>query len=280
MKKLLLLIGVLLSTGCATFQLSTLNHESPYSIEGSDVEVQVIDNEFQLRRLLRDDFRFRYDFAQYAMRQPMFWHYNNRFFNYRLSNRYSWFNGHQMGYMNASQMWNNWLWGYPNNYGMGWSYSWNNNSWNNWGSPFGNNVGWNGWGNGYGHNGWHQIYGRQQNVSYNVGRRGSNSMSQSDRQGIAAMIETSKRNKLKPRVNVDNKIIPIINNNNNNTRPTFNNTRPRINNSRPTFNNTKPVINNTRPRVNNSRPIINRTTPTRTNSKPSRNNTTNNRRKN
>ena len=49
MKKLLL---VLLLTGCASFQVSTLNHDPIYSIEGSDAEITVINNEFELQRLL------------------------------------------------------------------------------------------------------------------------------------------------------------------------------------------------------------------------------------
>ena len=58
MKKLLFL--VLLLSSCATFQFSTLNHDPIYSIEGSDVEVKVIKNDFELARLLRNDFQFRF----------------------------------------------------------------------------------------------------------------------------------------------------------------------------------------------------------------------------
>ena len=55
MKNSLLLL-ILLFTGCASFQISTLNHDPIYSIEGSDAEITVINNEFELQRLLRDDF--------------------------------------------------------------------------------------------------------------------------------------------------------------------------------------------------------------------------------
>ena len=48
MKNLLILLVLLLS-GCASFQVSTINHDPIYSIEGSDVEVVVINNEFELR---------------------------------------------------------------------------------------------------------------------------------------------------------------------------------------------------------------------------------------
>ena len=57
-------------SGCASFQVSTLNYDPIYDTEGNEIEVNVINNEFELDRLLRTDFKFRYDFAQYAMRQP------------------------------------------------------------------------------------------------------------------------------------------------------------------------------------------------------------------
>jgi len=74
MKKSLFLVLVTLLTGCASFQVSTLNHDPIYVIEGSDAEITVIDNEFELQRLLRTDFNFRYDFAQYALRHPSDYH--------------------------------------------------------------------------------------------------------------------------------------------------------------------------------------------------------------
>jgi hypothetical protein len=136
MKKLLSLLLILLM-GCATFQVSTLDHTPIYVVESIDTKIRVIDNEFELHRLLKTDFNFRYDFAQYVIRQPIGWHYNNRFPNYRVFNRYSWFNGHLLGYMDASEMWNSWLWGYPYNYGVGWSYNWDYNRWlsNSWNHP-------------------------------------------------------------------------------------------------------------------------------------------------
>ena len=161
MNKSLLLLLILLLTGCASFQVSTLNHDPIYSIEGSDAEITVIDNEFELRNLLRTDFNFRYDFAQYAISQPRSFDWNNRV----LGNRYSFYNP----YYSRTQMWNDWVWGYNWNsphrwspfgydrwgynnygYGIGWSYSWNNRRWssNQWGNPYG----WNnyyGWNNGF-----------------------------------------------------------------------------------------------------------------------------------
>ena len=172
--KLICIIVLALSlNSCATFHLSTLNHDPVYTIEGSDVEIDVIDNEFELARLLRTDFRFRYDYAQYAMRQPITWHYQNRFvrLNTRyLGNVYGQYNRYY-SYQNSWNMWNDWLWNYPYGNGIGWSYSWGNNHWsnNNWNSPYG----WNnyyGWGNGYG---WNQTH------PYMYGRRGSRGRSNS-----------------------------------------------------------------------------------------------------
>jgi len=179
MNKSLFLLLVLLLTGCASFQVSTLNHDPIYAIEGSDAEITVIDNEFELQRLLRTDFNFRYDFAQYAISQPRSFDWNNRV----LGNRYSFYNP----YYSRSQMWNDWVWGYNWNsphrwspfgydrwgynnygYGIGWSYSWNNRRWssNQWGNPYG-------WNNYYGwNNGFYNRY-KGTNVAYHRGRRGN-----------------------------------------------------------------------------------------------------------
>ena len=100
MNKSLFLLLVLLLTGCASFQVSTLNHDPIYAIEGSDAEVTVIDNEFELRNLLRTDFNFRYNFAQYAISQPRSFDWNNRRWSsnqwgnpYGWNNYYGWNNG-------------------------------------------------------------------------------------------------------------------------------------------------------------------------------------------
>ena len=267
MKNLKLLFLGLLFTGCASFHLSTLNHDPIYDtvlIVPTDVQVDTL-TVSQLRWKLRTDFRFRYDFAQYALSQPRSFDWNNRV----LGNRYNVYNPYYgFGYSNywsRDMMWNDWVWGYPYGNGIGWSYSWGNNSWssNHWNSPYG----WNnyyGWGNGYGwnNNGWNRGYRNGSNVSYNIGRRGS-TMSIRDRIGQGAMIESSKRenrvieeekivllaNKLRKRVN--NKNIKVYNNPNN---PNINNnSKPRVyvrpsNNSN---NNTPPRIY-TRPPVNNS----------------------------
>ena len=272
--KNLLLVLVLLLSGCASSQFITSNQDPIYGIEGSDVEVIVIKNEFELARLLRNDFNFRYDFAQYALSQPQSfdWRFNRYNYNRRY-NRYSRFNpymGYSYSHWDRNQMWNNWVWGYPYGNGIGWSYSWNNNSWssnswNNWGSPFNNNIGWNGWNNGYGYNAWHQIYGRQQNIANVSGRR----MSSSDRRGIAAMGNSRISTTVKNNRVLNNNTKPVRNN----TKPIRNNVKPVRNNNRPVYNNNIPVINNNRPNTN-SRPIIrNNTKSTRNNVRSTKSNT-------
>jgi len=275
MKKLLLVLVLSLS-GCATFQFSTLNHDPIYDTvlvvpEGTQIDTL---NSRQLQWKLRTDFNFRYDFAQYALSQPQSfdWKFNrmNRFMGF---NRYGWNSGYYnngWGYSNMwnrSQMWNDWVWGYPYGNGMGWS------SWNNYGMyGYGNYHNWN---NGYGYNnGFYNRY-RGTNVAYHTGRR----MSPSDRRGIGAMgnsrIATNIQNNRvvinsKPRINVEetklqkivtnlrrkiinpniknvnNRIIPIKNNNNNNSKPRIY-VRPNNNSN----NNNPPRIYN-RPPVNNS----------------------------
>lgn len=221
MKKILLLL-LLTLTGCASFQVSTLNHDPIYSIEGSDAEITVINNEFELQHLLRTDFNFRYDFAQYALRQPISFDWRfNRFNRYNYWNPYMGYNY----YWNRDQMWNDWVWGYPYGNGIGWSYSWNNRRWSS--NQWGNSYGWNnyyGWNNGF-----YNRY-RGTNVAYHTGRRGNTrtntrTINRRTVNNNRVVINTPKRDviKNKPRV-IKNKPRVVINN-----KPRINNPRPRIN---------------------------------------------------
>ncbi len=147
MRNFLGILATLLITSCGTFQLSTINYDPIYASNGNPIDVTVIHNEWEFDRLLRTDFRFRYNYAQYAISQPISFDWHNRYNRYNYHNQYSWGYG---PYWNRDQMWMDWVWGYPYGNGMGWSYSWGNNSWssNYWNSPYG----WNnhyGWGNGY-----------------------------------------------------------------------------------------------------------------------------------
>ena len=169
MKKSLLLLLVLLLAGCSsTWHVSTTGHDPIYSIEGSDAEIVVINNEFELQRLLRTDINFRFDFAQYALSQPTSFDWNNRI----LGNRYNRYNPYwgYGSYWNRDQMWNDWVWGFtphrwsPFGYDRwgynNWGYAWNNYGWNN--------YGWNNWN-------YYTNYNRAWNTTNTYGRRGINS---------------------------------------------------------------------------------------------------------
>ena len=273
MKKLILFIGLLL-TGCSTtWHVSTTGHDPIYDTVlevPADVQIDTLSYR-QLQWKLRTDFNFRYDFAQYALSQPRSFDWNNRI----LGNRYNFYNPYwSYSYSwNRDMMWNDWVWGY-NSYPM-WSpfrydrwgynhYGWNNYGWNSWGwnGYYGNSWGWRQQMNDYA---WHHR--NRTNTAYVVGRRSS--MSQSDRQGIAAMIETSNRNN--SRVNVKEEKIDLIVNkirkrvNNNNIRVYNNPNNPNLNNnSKPRVyvrpnnnsNNNNPPRIYTRPSSNNSTSTI------------------------
>jgi len=224
MKKSMFLLLVLLLTGCATFQVSTLNHDPIYTIEGSDAEINVINNEFELQRLLRTDFNFRFDFAQYALRQPRSFDWNNRV----LGNRYNYYSPYGFGYnyyWNRTQMWNDWVWGFPYYQLHSWSYwGYNYYNWNNHLNP--------NWGRSY------------------VNSNRKNTTIIRDRRAHASMIQSTKRTRVvtnKPRIRTKPRI-------NYNTKPVIVNRRPSSNNnSRPIFNNSRPVINNNSRSNNNNR---------------------------
>ena len=270
MKNSLILL-ILLFTGCASFQVSTLNHDPIYSIEGSDAEITVVNNEFELQRLLRNDFHFRYNFAQYAKSQPRSFDWNNRilrnsrfdiFNRFNRFNRYNWNNGWgYSSYWNRDQMWDDWLWGFSYGGGIGWSYSWNNNSWssNYWNSPYG-------WNNYYG---WNNGYPRS-NVAHHSGRRGTSNISSriavnrnkprgSNQVNLDELAIKIKKRGFKNVVISNSPNIVIQNNTNNNSKPiriykqpnnnSNNNTPPRIY-TRPSSNTNKST---TRPSSNVSR---------------------------
>jgi len=201
------LLFLLLFTSCGVgFQYTTLNHAD--HIDGiyssNDYTVDTL-NEFQFRNKLRNDFNFRYDFAQYALSQPE--SFDWRFNRYNRFNRYSRFNPY-MGYSyspwNRSQMWNDWVWGYPYSNGIGWSYSWNNNRWpsNSWNSPYD-------WNNYYG---WNIGY-RRSNVVYHTNRRGRSININSRRVISQRVITTTPPRKVvtpKPRRIIRNNNTPVI----------------------------------------------------------------------
>ena len=141
MRNILTLLFVLLLSSCGTtYQLSTLNHDPIYDNNGNVVDVTVIDNEFQLARKFRTDDTFRWNFAQYAMRQDLRWNYdfywNNRMYRSPYASPFDF-------YWDSHNYWWNWASNSPFNMGF-----------NHW-DPFGfNNYGWGSryYGYGYGLN--------------------------------------------------------------------------------------------------------------------------------
>lgn len=180
---LLILLGLLLTSCGATYQLSTINHEPEYI---DDIRVDVIENEFELNRKLRFDSQFRWDFARYAQSQDLRWHYDfyftNRMYRSPFASPFDF-------YWHSTEYWWNWSNNYP--FGFGFNH-WNRfgfyYGYNRW-SPFGydrwgynNTWGWN-YGYGYGFNdwGWRNRMNdyawenrNKRNVAYVNGRRGSN----------------------------------------------------------------------------------------------------------
>ena len=298
MRNILTLLFVLLLSSCGTtYQLSTLNHDPIYDNNGNVVDVTVIDNEFQLARKFRTDDTFRWNFAQYAMRQDLRWNYdfywNNRMYRSPYASPFDF-------YWDSHNYWWNWASNSPfnmgfnhwdpfgfNNYGIGWSYSWNNRRWssNQWGNPYG-------WNNYYGwNNGFYNRY-RGTNVAYHTGRR-SSTMSVRDRRGNAAMIQSTKVKRRiinNPDVVIDREVIKLKRNNpnirvyenpnnvpnnviirNNNNKPVRNYNRPENNtrnsNNNIRNNNSRPPRTSTPPRSSSPRPVISRPT-TRSSSPP------------
>jgi len=252
------IVGLLFLTlcSCSSYRLSTLHHDPVYGDEVVYLEIpegtkiDTINSFSKLRWKLRNDFNFRWDFANYAMNQPYSFYWNNPMLEgiWRPYNRFD-------IYLHSNWFWNDWAFNYPFNYGWGynswyspWHNGWNRpyRPWNNWGyswynGPFNNsgyNIVWNS--------------SRRNNIAYINGPRGS-------RNNIIAnnnIENTIVRRYNKPRNNVNvidnvvnelrenfNKPIRVynnpnnvnINNNNNNIRvkPNNNNNivKPNNNNS-------------------------------------------------
>ena len=280
MRNILTLLFVLLLSSCGTtYQLSTLNHDPIYDNNKKEIQINVIDNEFELARKFRTDDKFRWDFAQFAMRQDMRWNYdfyfNNRMYRSAFASPFDF-------YWNSHNYWWNWAsnshfnmgfnhWDRFGFYGqgMGWSYSWNNRRWssNQWGNPYG----WNnyyGWNNG---DNWNRGYRNGNNVAYHSGRRGSSNVIVGNRTNVIENRIIVNRNNPRiinnPDAVIDKELIKLKRNNPNIRviRNTDNNTKPirnynRIENN--SNNNINRNNNNTRP-TNNSRPVRTYTPPTR-----------------
>ena len=260
----------LLLSACSTYRLATLNHDPVYGSEvvylevPEDTKVDTINSIFQLKRKLRTDFNFRWDYAQFALNQPYNWYSSN--FSYNIWRPINSFDV----YFNRYNFWYDWAFNYPYNWGYS---SWHNpwyNSWNNrWWRPY--NWGYS-WYQGPWHNpGYNVVWNssRRNNIAYINGPRGSRNNSIISRDNNIE--NTIVRRYNNPRVNVDNSnlnnivnelrdnygVKPRVYNNpnnvpNNNSKPIINNTKPSWNNSRPTYNNNNNFNSNSSTRSNNS----------------------------
>jgi hypothetical protein len=173
---ILILLTFLLTSCGSMYQLSTLNHTPEYI---GDVRVDVIESRMDLNWKLRTDRKFRWDFAQYAMNQPLSWYYDNSWELGLYRTNFSAFDF----YWNRSEIWWNWSFGYP--YDWGWN-RWNrwpyfNYGWSYWNDPF--RFG-NGWAWGYNPHRWNyprywndryrfNDFNRRNDIAYVNGRRGS-----------------------------------------------------------------------------------------------------------
>ena len=138
MRTILLILMALLLTSCATtWQLATVNNDPMYI---DDVRVDVIESRMDLNWKLRTDRQFRWDFAQYAMNQPLSWYYDNSWELGLYRTNFSAFDF----YWNRSEIWWNWSFGYPYDWGWNRWNRWPYYGWSYWNDPFrfGNNWVW------------------------------------------------------------------------------------------------------------------------------------------
>ena len=133
MRNLIYILLIVLLTSCNTYRLASY-YDDPVYFNGEEVEV--IDSYSKLNWKMRTDFSFRWDFAQYAMNQPLSWYYQNPRLDgiWRPYNRFDvWFN--------STEFWYDWAF----NYNFGWnSWHWNSWRWNSWNYPY-YYYGWNNW---------------------------------------------------------------------------------------------------------------------------------------
>ena len=275
MKKLLLTLAVLIFISCSTFKLSTHNYDPIYGPSGNEIEVDIINTQWDLNRKLQNDFQFRYNFAKYAINQPYSWYFQHRTFNSFRWNRINPYYTYDT-YFNRDNFWMDWAFGYPFN--SGWNnFGWNNRGFNSWNSWNNNYYGYNMWGYNTGVNSFNWQNRNNRRVSYSTGRRGSNT---NNRNIIKSTITKNNNITIRTNIprntrtstvgntlNIDNPPRVIRNNTRNPNPPRVirNNTRnpnpPRaIRNNRSNSNpprairnnNTRPVITST-PKINQKR---------------------------
>ena len=242
----------LLLSSCSSYRLATIQDDM-YPVDyvipvSNETKIDTIDSYFKLKYKLRTDFSFRWDFAQYAMNQPLSWYYSNP----RLEGIWRPYNRFDV-YFYSNWFWSDWAFNYPYSNYYGWNSWYRPWGWNNWYRPYNP---WNNWYNGPWHNpGYNVVWNssRRANVAYINGPRGSRIGSNSIIQRNDSNIEnTIVRRYNKPRNDVINNIVDELRDNYN--------IKPRVySNPNNVPNNNKPIINNNniRPNWNNSRPVIN-----------------------
>jgi hypothetical protein len=103
------------------------------------IKFDIIDNDWDFARKLRNDWSFRQDFTWFAQNQDIGWYYRN----------YNYLGGWRSGvspfdmYLNAPKLWFDWNMNYPfymwngfrNQDMLGFAITWNNDQWyrNSWG---------------------------------------------------------------------------------------------------------------------------------------------------
>lgn len=175
----LLVLFLFSSCGSQYHLASYYNNDPIYGVveqTGDTIKIDVIDSDWDLDRKFRFDDKFRWNFAQYAMNQDLRWHYdfywNNRMYRSPFASPFDF-------YWNSNQYWWNWSSNYPFNYGFNHWDRFGFYGYGYWNDPFrfGNSWAW-----GYRPNRWfnyNQGYAynfptNNRNISYNIGRRGSN----------------------------------------------------------------------------------------------------------
>jgi hypothetical protein len=244
----------LLLSSCSSYRLATIQDDM-YPVDyvipvSNETKIDTIDSYFKLKYKLRTDFSFRWDFAQYAMNQPLSWYYSNP----RLEGIWRPYNRFDV-YFYSNWFWSDWAFNYPYSNYYGWNSWYRPWGWNNWYRPYNP---WNNWYNGPWHNpGYNVVWNssRRDNIAYINGPRGSrigtNSIIQRDNNNIE---NTIVRRYNKPRNNVINNIVDELRDNFNVKPRVYSNPNNVPNNNRPVINNNN---NNIKPSWNNSRPVIN-----------------------
>tara|TARA_B100001059_G_scaffold109636_1_gene109699 strand:- start:183 stop:848 length:666 start_codon:yes stop_codon:yes gene_type:complete len=123
-----ILILLLILTGCGSVQLSTINHK-PTKFVVLEVPNTVKIDTLSFSRLnwkMRTDFRFRWDYAQFAMKQPYSFYTSS--FVYRFWKPLSPIDA----YWNRSQFWYEWALTYNNWGAYQWYTPWQYNSYKIW----------------------------------------------------------------------------------------------------------------------------------------------------